>query len=224
MLRLTFCAAIASICSLGLMVEKASAQLVPPSLPPFYAGAAFTWVHHTGYFPNTTSQADVAQYTIGGKAFLGYRLFESTQFEVAYHHLGRVEVEGLPFMSHERSYAVSGSVIHVTPALSRWLGPSYDWIHAIFRLGLAYKNIEQTFPTETLQEGILSVVVGTGLEFRLSPSMFARIEYEFLSTAIGGPTQSIPALNSLLEIRFGGTHRVVNVMNTPLALTLGVNF
>ena len=209
------------VCACVLASSKASAQTDDFR---YYAGAAFTWVHHTGYVPGTTTQADVAQYAIGGKAFAGYRFNEFLQFEVAYHHLGRVQVEGLPFISYERSYAVSGSVVHVTEALSRWFGPGFEWVHGMFRAGLAYKNIQQTLPTETLEEGILSGVIGAGLEFRLTPRMFARIEYEFLSTAIGGPQQSIPALNSLFEVRIGGTHRVVNVMNTPLALSLGVNF
>jgi hypothetical protein len=47
------------------------------------------------------------------------------------------------------------------------------------------------------------------------------MEYEFLSTAIGGPSQPTPALNSLSIVHFGGTQRAINVMHTPLALTIG---
>lgn len=189
-----------------------------------YVGGAVTWVHHTGYFPNTATQADTQQYTVGGKAFVGYRLNEWLQVEGAYHYFNSVVVEGLPFASRERSYALSGSLVHVTKPLSQWFGPGFESVHGLFRLGLAYKNIQQTFPTETLQEGILSGVIGAGVEVRFTPQWFGRVEYEFLSTAIGGPMQTIPALNSLLKLRMGGTHNVVNVMNTPLALTLGMNF
>jgi hypothetical protein len=206
------------------MLSTASSRaedLVPSRL---YAGAAFTWVHHTGYVPGAVTQADVAQYAIGGKAFVGFRAHEYVQFEAAYHYLGQVQVEGLPYPSDERSYAFSGSAVHVSQPLSRWLGSGFQSIHGLLRLGLAYKNISQTLPNETVREGILSGVIGAGFEFRLSPTFFARIEYEFLSTAIGGKTQSIPALNSSFDLRIGGTQRVVNVMHTPLALTLGANF
>ena len=209
------------VCACMLTGDEASAQTDDFR---FYAGAGFNWVHHTGYVPNSATQADTAQYVIGGKAFGGYRFNEFLQFEVAYHHLGRVQVEGLPFVSYERSYAISGSAVHVTEPLSRWFGPGFERVHGMFRAGLAYKNIQQTLPSETLEEGILSGVIGAGFEFRLTPRTFARVEYEFLSTAIGGPLQSIPALNSLFEVRIGGTHRVINVMNTPLALSFGVNF
>src|SRR5262245_4792916 len=75
----------------------------PPVLPPqvspafsrFYAGGAFNWVHHTGYVPNTTTQADTAEYHVGFKVFGGYRFTAQNSFEVAYHHLGKAKIEGL---------------------------------------------------------------------------------------------------------------------------------
>jgi outer membrane protein with beta-barrel domain len=189
----------------------------------FYVGAAFNWTHHTGYVPNTTFS--VERYTVGGKVFGGYRLNEVVQLEGAYHYLGRVPFyEGVLTNSHESSWAVSGSVFLVSPPISNWIGPTHVPIHAFVRFGLAYKDITHESVFGTFHEGILSGVFGAGWEYRLTPSVFARVEYEFLSTAIGGGSQNIPALNSLFQVNIGATNRVVNVMHTPLAVTLGMNF
>jgi hypothetical protein len=189
----------------------------------FYVGAAVNWTHHTGYVPHTVWSAE--WYTFGGKAFGGFRFTDWASFEVAYHHLGRARFnEGLPTPSHEQSYALSGSVVFTFPPISNLIGPTHVPIHAFLRFGLAYKHITHEAFDGTYQEGILSGVFGAGWEYRLPKDFFVRLEYEFLSTAIGGPPQSIPALNSLFLINFGGTHRVINVMHTPLAVTLGANF
>jgi hypothetical protein len=95
-------------------------------------------------------------------------------------------------------------------------------IHVFVRLGLAYKDITQEAADGTFRAGTLAAVFGAGLEYRLPSNLFVRFEYEYLSTAIGGPPQ--PAPMRIAPLVFGGTHRVVNVMHTPLALTLGANF
>jgi hypothetical protein len=206
----------------------------PPVLPPqvdpaysrFYVGGAFNWVHHTGYVPNTATQADTAEYTIGFKVFGGYRFTAQNSVEVAYHHLGKVSIEGLPIPTTEQSWAISGSFVHVSPPFSQWIGPGplNDYLHAFVRLGLAYKHIEQDSAVGTLDEGILSAVIGAGIEARFTPQWFARLEYEYISTAIGGPPQRVPGFKGLYSVTIGGTYRTINVMNTPIALTLGYNF
>ena len=235
-------------CGHGLLLEQGQAQAADIALPApapevaaptvapiqpstlvpsrFYVGGAFNWVHHSGYVPNTTTQADTAQYTVGFKVFGGFRFSDVNAVEVAYHHLGRVKIEGLPDETHEQSYAISGSVVYVSPAFSQWIGPGpgYEYLHAMLRLGLAYKHIEQISAIGTIDEGILSGVIGAGVEARFTPQFFGRIEYEFLSTAIGGPPQSVPGFKGLINVKIGGTNRVINVMNTPLAFTLGYNF
>jgi hypothetical protein len=200
----------------------ASAQPVPPLPPlsPYYFGAAFNWAHHTGYVPYLPW--NVNQYTPGGKAFVGYRFTDPVRFELAYHYLGRATFdEGSPVLSSEQSHAVSGSVVLMSPALSQ-IGPTM-W-HFFVRLGLAYKHITHERVTGTVTEGILSGVIGAGPEVRLTERLFARLEYEFISTAIGGPRQRVPALHGIFNPAFGGTRRTINVMHTPLALTLGYNF
>jgi len=206
----------------------------PPVLPPqvdpaysrFYAGGAFNWVHHTGYVPNTTTQADTAQYTVGFKVFGGFRFMPQNSIEIAYHHLGQVQIEGLPLETHERAWAISGSFVHVSPPFSQWIGPGpwNNYLHAFVRVGLAYKHVEQTSAAGTLDEGFLSGVIGAGIQAQFTPQWFGRIEYEFLSTAIGGPPQSVPGFKGLYSVTLGGTNRVINVMNTPIAFTLGYNF
>lgn len=208
----------------SLLAGPASAQTDDASFNRFYVGGAFNWVHHTGYVPNSPTQADTAQYSIGGKAFGGLRLNSSFSVEAAYHYLGEVQVEGLPVVTHERSQAVSGSLVYMTPPLPQFLGTNFASWHLMARGGLAYKRITQTSALEAVSEGILSGVIGAGAEFRITPQIFTRLEYEFISTAIGGPTQSAPALNSSFKANFGGTNRVINVMHTPLALTVGIYF
>jgi hypothetical protein len=126
-------------------------------------------------------------------------------------------------VSDERSYAVSGSAVFLLPALSTWVGPTSLPIHGFLRLGLAYKDITHLSPVATFHEGILSGVLGAGLEFRPTANVFVRLEYEFLSTAIGGPSRPVPVLDSLTTVSIGGTERAINVMHTPLALTVGIN-
>jgi opacity protein-like surface antigen len=199
-----------------------------PPLPPvsvwsrYYVGAAVNWVHHTGYVPESSWSAE--RYGFGGKVFGGYRFTETISFEAAYHYLGKVSFyEGSPILSDERSYAVSGSAVFLSPALSTWVGPTSLPIHGFVRLGLAYKDITHWSVAGTFHEGVLSGVLGAGFEFRPTANVFVRLEYEFLSTAIGGPSRPVPILNSLTTAHFGGTERAINVMHTPLALTLGVN-
>ena len=88
-----------------------------------------------------------------------------------------------------------------------------------------YKDITQTTSiVGTFHEGALAGVVGAALEFHMTPHWFGRIEYEFISTALTGPSESAPALRGLFRVNLGGTHNVVNVMNTPLSVTIGYNF
>jgi hypothetical protein len=236
------CAAL--LAALVVSHPASAADLPPPPAPPappvykapdvpletwshFYIGGALNRTHHTGYVPAQPGQPQefsAQQYAWGFKVFGGYRFTENVAIEAAYHHLGQVSFfEGNPIWSTEHSYAVSGSVVLTSPALSRWIGPTWVPVYFFTRFGLAYKDITHVSVFGTFNEGILSGVFGAGFEFRPTQNMFVRLEYEFLSTAIGGPPMSIPALNSLFNITFGGTHRAINVMNTPLALTVGVN-
>jgi hypothetical protein len=191
----------------------------------YYVGAAANWVHHTGYVPDSGRLNWAAErYSLGGKVFGGYRFTETVSFEAAYHYLGKVSFfEGSPILSEERSYAVSGSAVFLSPALSRWDGQTNLPIHAFLRLGLAYKDITHLAAVGTFHEGVLSGVLGAGFELRPTSNVFVRLEYEFLSTAIGGPSRPVPIFNSLTVVNIGGTQRVINVMHTPLALTVGIN-
>jgi hypothetical protein len=210
--------------------DKASAadpipvdNLQPSLMNRYYAGASIAGVHHTGYVPGTHWSAE--GYTVGAKAFLGYRLYKSVQFELAYHYLGQITFdEHLPVESQERSHAVAGSILYVSPPLSEWLVPTLVPVYVLFRAGLAYKNITHISARGNADEGILSGVLGFMLEYRLTPNMFARLEYEFLSTAIGGPSQGVASNFGGPPLAFGGTHRVINAMHTPLSVSLGFDF
>jgi hypothetical protein len=238
-----FCRAFAADLPSEPPVVKAPDVVASPSiLSPYYVGGAFSWTHHTGYLPvnslagpswNGLEVWNVGQYTPGGKVFAGYRFTSNWQVEGAFHYLGTASfMSGLPnagtiipLTNQERSWAVAGSVIYAFPPLSDLVGPTPIPMHLLLRFGLAYKDITQdTSLVGRFHEGTLAGVVGAALEFRMTPHWFTRIEYEFISTALTGPSESVPALRGLFRVNLGGTHNVVNVMNTPLSLTLGYNF
>jgi hypothetical protein len=197
----------------------------------FYVGGSLSWVHHTGYIPNKTTTTfgpnSIEAYVFGGKLLAGYRFNRSLQFEVGLHHLGNATfLEGFPTgaaTSQERSYAFSGSVLYNFPSLADLFGRAFAPAHLFLRGGLAYKNIHHTTPFGSAEEGVLSLVLGTGVEVQIDPRWFARVEVEHLSTAIGGPTMSTPWLKGLVSVDLGGTNRVVNVMHTQIMFTLGHN-
>ncbi len=209
-----------------LTAQPAAAQVLSPlpasMWPGFYAGVGVNQVHHTGYVPKT--EWNTEEWVTGGKLFAGYRVNDWAQFEVAYHYFGdSAFYEGNPVLSRERTQALSASFIYVSAPVSQWLIPTYFPTHVLLRIGLAYKNIHHTSVYGTFNEGILSALIGTGIEVRFSPRWFARLEYEFFSTAIGGPPQSVPSLASLFKLTIGGTERAINIMNTAVSLTVGMN-
>ena len=189
----------------------------------FYAGVGAGVVHHTGYMPNTCFNSEM--WVPGVKLFGGVKINDWLLFEAAYHYLGTSTFfESAGVRARETAHSLSGSLIYYSPALSRWLINTPVPIHILVRGGLAYKNIHQTSAVQTNSEGIFSFVVGAGLEFELTRRMFARVEYEFISTAIGGPSQRVPSLKGLFDLNIGGTRRVVNLMNTPITASLGWRF
>ncbi len=195
----------------------------------WYVGAALSWVHHTGRTPppNPTILHEMQGYGAGGKVFVGYRFTKSVHFEVAYHYLGSGLInEGFPVVlnqSRERSQAISGSALYFFPALSEWLMPTYVPTHVFLRGGLAFKRIEQQSLAGAFSEDVLSAVIGAGLEYTLNRKLFARLEFEHLTTAIGGPMQTTPLIDGLFLAKIGGTHNVTNVMHTQFMFALGLS-
>lgn len=171
----------------------------------YYAGVAANGVHHTGYVPGTVFNAE--KYAVGGKIFGGYQFAPWGQIEVAYHYLGQVSfAEGLPFSSKERSHAISGSFLFVTHPISTWLIPTFTPVRLLLRTGLAYKHIAHNSTLGSFEEGVAAGLVGVGWQFEITERLFARVEYEFLTPAIGG------------------TNRAINVMHTPLSVVVGAKF
>lgn len=171
----------------------------------FYVGGGVGGVHHTGYVPDTPWNSE--QYAVGGKVFAGYRYLDWAQVEVVYHYLGEVTFdEGLPALSKEHSHAVSVVSMFVSQPLSTWLMPTLLPTRVLLRAGLGYKDISHSAIVGSFHEGVAVGVVGFGVEYELSNLTFVRLEYEFLTPAIGG------------------TSRVINVMNTPLTVSFGRKF
>lgn len=225
-----FFAAVAAL--FGAYPASANPLLTSPvPVYDWYVGGGVFMNHHTGFVPNTNNQYNVEKYEPGGKVFLGYRFDDTFSGELSFDYFGETSFfeKGFPTMSTERSFAVTGTVLAFTPPVSEWM-PFADrmWMPVPVRLfargGLAYKNIHQEAFDGTFDEGILSFVVGGGAEFEIDPRWFMRVEYEFVSTALNGPSQPFTALNGLFTARFGGTARVVNVMNTEIAVSGGFRF
>ncbi len=191
----------------------------------WYAGVGVDGVHHTGFVPNSNNVYNMQKYEPGAKGFVGYRINDIFAVELGLDYLGATSFyEGFPALSTERSYAVTGSVLVYSPPVSQWLMPTLVPVRLYARGGLAYKNIHQDAADGTFDEGILSFVIGGGGEFNITPRWFMRVEYEFISTAVGGPSEPFPALNDLFIADFGGTHRVVNAMHTEIGVSAGVRF
>jgi hypothetical protein len=96
-------------------------------------------------------------------------------------------------------------------------------LHVFLRAGLAYKNVRHQSVFATNEEGMLSGVLGLGIEYKLTPRLFTRLEVEHLTTAIGGPSQTTPLIKGTVPVSFGGTNNVANVMNTQIMLSLASN-
>jgi hypothetical protein len=198
----------------------------------FYVGGSIAWVHHTGYVPHKSKvppiEADaVDAYVWGGKAFGGYRIADWIQVETGFHYLGNAPfTEGFgtaTYTSWVRSYAFSGSFVFAFPPLTYFLGPNSLPLHVFLRAGLAYKNVRHQSVFATNEEGMLSGVLGLGIEYKLTPRLFTRLEVEHLTTAIGGPSQTTPLIKGTVPVSFGGTNNVANVMNTQIMLSLASN-
>jgi opacity protein-like surface antigen len=213
------------VCAQIFLSAAACAQSVNIPFPEYryYGGVGVGGVHHTGYVPHSIYNAEA--YDAGFKGFLGYRLNGSFALELGYDYVGTSTFdEGFATPSRERSFALTGTAIYFSPPMSEWLMPTFVPVRMLARGGLAYKNIHQAAADGTFDEGILSFVIGGGAEFELSPRWFMRLEYEFVSTAVGGPSEPFRALNGLFTADFGGTQRVINVMHTELAASIGVRF
>ena len=226
----SLCCCVVLLAALLAMDSARGADLPPPAAPPpppppvvpvykapdlvwssFYVGGAFTWVHHTGYVPNTLPRASAEEYTVGFKVFGGYRFTPQNSVEIEYHHLGGVRIDDMPVETHEHSWAITGSFVHESPPFTQWIGPGpwYDYLHAFVRLGLAYKHVEQDSVIGTFNEGILSGVIGAGIVAHFTDQWFGRLEYEYISTAIGGPPQPVPGFRGLYQVTIGGTYRTI---------------
>ena len=202
-LAAAFVAVVAVACGHVALATEASAQSLESSPPiyRFYGGAGVNGVHHTGYVPDTAFSSEI--YRAGAKAFAGYRVNDWVSFETAYHYLGEGRFdEGLAVESRERSQSVFGTVLVFSPAVFERVLPT----RAFLRGGFGYKAIRHVSAVAAFDEGVVSWVVGTGFEFELTSRLFARLEYEFVSRGIGG------------------TRHAINVMHTPLSVSVGVRF
>jgi opacity protein-like surface antigen len=173
----------------------------PAPVSRFYIGAGIGGVHHTGYLPAISLAAqppsregfNVQQYALGGKLYAGYVIYDWLRVEGAFHYLGAADFESFyyrqpgaistPSFNTEKSYAVAGSFVFVSPPLSAWSIPTYVPIYLLLRVGAAGKDISQTGNAGSFEEITFAALVGAGFEFRITPSWFARLEYEYLSTA-----------------------------------------
>ncbi len=204
----------------------ARAQSIMSSVPVYdwYVGVGAFGNHHTGFSPLNHAY-NMQSYAVGGKAFVGYQFNEAVAAEVSFDYFGCASFpEGFPTDSKECSFAVTATGLLYSPPVSEWLMPTLVPIKLFARGGFAYKNIHQDSYDGAFDEGIFAFVVGGGAEFEIDPRWFMRVEYEYVSTAIGGPSEPYAALNDLFTANFGGTNRVVNAMHTEIAVSGGMRF
>ncbi len=189
----------------------------------FYVGGGVSVVHHTGYMPYSPFNSE--EWVPGTKVFGGYKITDWLLVEGAWHYLGTARFFESPGVrARETSNSLSATLLYYSPPVSSWLFDTPLPVHVLVRGGLAFKDIYQTSVVQTNEEGILAFVVGAGLEVEFSKRWFGRLEYEFVSTAIGGPGQNVPTLKGLFNLNIGGTRRVINLMTTPISLSVGYRF
>jgi len=169
-----------------------------------YVGVGGSYIHHTGYDRDTTFSAE--QWEIGGKAFGGFAVTPALNVEVAYHYLNKTSLKPEIFAGTEESYAIAGSAMLFTKRFN-W---PWDWLtHRWFvRGGAVYKhitddNVLNPGPSRQVEDGV-GVVIGAGVELEFTNSLFARIEYEYISKI--------------------HTNQVINVQHTPVSASLGLRF
>jgi hypothetical protein len=167
-----------------------------------YVGAGASYIHHTGYDPDTILSAE--QWEIGGKAFAGLAVTPALNAEIAYHFLNKTPLRPVIFPGEEKSYAVAGSLMLFT---KRFRTPLEAVVHRWFiRGGGAYKHITDDSvlnPGRQVEDGA-AFLVGAGVEVEFGNSWFGRLEYEYISKV--------------------GTDRAINVQHTPISASLGVRF
>jgi opacity protein-like surface antigen len=209
--------------AMGSLIAPARAQSIMPTTYSSYVGLGGNVVHHTGYMPNSSYNEEM--WTPGAKLFAGYRVNDWMALEATYHYLGTSHFdESVGVRARETSQSFSASVVFRTQPISRWVGSTLVPTRLLARLGLARKLIHQTSIIQTNTEFTTAAVVGFGVEFDITDRIFIRAEYEYISTAIGGPLQRVPGLAGLYYVTIGGTYRVVNAMHTPLSISVGWRF
>jgi hypothetical protein len=169
-----------------------------------YVGGGGSYIHHTGYDPNTFLSAE--QWEIGGKAFAGFMVTPALNVEVAYHFLNKTPLKPEIVAATEESYAIAGSVMLFTKRFRLpWEGGFHRWF---VRGGAAYKhitedNILNPGPVRETEDGV-AAVVGAGVEIEFNNFLFGRVEYEYISKV--------------------GTDKAINVQHTPISASLGIRF
>lgn len=196
-----------------------------------YFGGSTAITHHTGRMANSTLVGpsvlgSMEEWVPSGRLFGGYRFDRNRSFEVGLHYLGHSTYSmfsgGTFIDSSVTAYAVSASLLY-SVVIPHWYGIGDGLPPAMLfvRSGAAYKILTQSNITGDATEGYFAAVIGIGLEQELTQRWFMRLEYEHLTTAIGGPIQSAPWFKSLIDARVGGTHNVPNAMHTEIMISVG---
>jgi hypothetical protein len=129
---------VARAAAAGLMAAVAAVMFVTPAaagtlltsqtpMYDWYVGGGAFMDHHTGFVPNTNNMYNVEKYEPGGKVFFGYHFDRDWSAEFSVDYFGETSFfeKGFPTESKERSFAVTGSVLWFTPAVSTWM-PFYN--------------------------------------------------------------------------------------------------
>ena len=171
----------------------------PAPVANMYVGLGGGYVHHTGY----QGWAAVEHWRRGFKAYGGFHLFERVKLELTFYHFGRASFPGLGGPTTETSNAVSPTILLATPPLSSWLIATPFPTRLFGRLGAAVKHIEQDSLLGNTGHTGFSYVLGGGVEVDLLPSIFGRVEYDYVSKLLSGVNNVVDVQHTLVSVSLG---------------------
>ena len=178
----------------------------------FYAGAKVGQMHYQNACEDWSISCEANDTGYG--VFAGYQFWQHLGFETAYLDLGEAVAD----------YSESG-------VDNRYVGTMKGWeLSAITRMNLSenfelfakagslYWDGDNQGPLNTTSDSDWAPMVGIGLEYAMTPSWIARVEYQYIdslgSELIGGSNGHLTTLG--ISYRFGSSHSKTKPAPQPM--------
>lgn len=192
--------ALSSLSFVAVADESSSSQAQDTAFSSyFYLGGKLGQMHYQNACETWSVSCDGND--LGFGAFAGYQLWEHIGFEAAYLDLGEA-VAVYPESGVNQTYTGSMSGIELS-VLGRL--PISESLDLFAKAGTFRWEGENQGPVNHRTDNDWAPIAGVGLEYKLSPSWVARLEYQYIdslgSDLIGGSNGHLTTLG--LSYRFG---------------------